>query len=142
MKIFLLLACAVLLSISASAADGAPRKKKTAQAKPAKVAWEKDCAEDKKALCKDVPSKDEPQVLQCFREHVAELSASCDAFFVKNKKSVLEKNKGLKACEPDMAKFCSDVEPGGGRVVECMKSHASELSAECREFVATKGAPK
>jgi hypothetical protein len=37
------------------------------------------------------------------------------------------------ACAEDIAKFCQDVQPGGGRLVRCLKEHADEISAECRE---------
>jgi hypothetical protein len=39
----------------------------------------------------------------------------------------------LKACKPDLARFCSQVPPGGGRIKECMKAHLPELSEPCKE---------
>jgi hypothetical protein len=35
------------------------------------------------------------------------------------------------ACAQDVKQFCADVQPGGGRIKECMRSHASELSSKC-----------
>ena len=40
---------------------------------------------------------------------------------------------GAGACRADAAKLCKDVKPGGGRVLQCLKQHESELSAPCRE---------
>ena len=40
---------------------------------------------------------------------------------------------GLQACKPDIARFCSQVPPGGGRVKACMKEHIHELSEPCKE---------
>jgi Spy/CpxP family protein refolding chaperone len=35
------------------------------------------------------------------------------------------------ACKADREKFCSGMKPGDGKMRDCMKQHASELSAEC-----------
>jgi hypothetical protein len=43
---------------------------------------------------------------------------------------------GQAACQEDSAKFCKDVAPGGGRLIRCLKTHESELSAACRESMA------
>jgi hypothetical protein len=39
----------------------------------------------------------------------------------------------VRACKPDLARFCSQVPPGGGRIKECMKAHLPELSEPCKE---------
>jgi len=40
--------------------------------------------------------------------------------------------KGDGPCEADAKKFCGDVQPGGGRVAKCMKSHEAQLSPACQ----------
>jgi hypothetical protein len=35
------------------------------------------------------------------------------------------------ACQPDVQKFCADVQPGQGAVLECLDSHKSDLSPKC-----------
>jgi hypothetical protein len=37
------------------------------------------------------------------------------------------------ACRDDIKKLCGDVQPGGGRIADCMKDHASDLSPGCKE---------
>ena len=37
------------------------------------------------------------------------------------------------ACADDAKKFCSSVQPGGGRVIACLKEHKDSLSAACRQ---------
>ena len=37
----------------------------------------------------------------------------------------------LQACKPDIARFCSQVPPGQGRIKACMKEHLPELSEPC-----------
>ena len=39
----------------------------------------------------------------------------------------------LQACKPDIARFCSQVPPGEGRIKACMKEHLAELSEPCKE---------
>jgi len=39
----------------------------------------------------------------------------------------------LRACKPDIAQYCSQERPGGGRIKACMKQHMHELSEPCKE---------
>ncbi len=39
----------------------------------------------------------------------------------------------LQTCKPDIARFCSQVQPGQGRIKACMKEHVHELSDPCKE---------
>jgi hypothetical protein len=38
-------------------------------------------------------------------------------------------------CAEDVAKLCKDVEPGGGRIAQCIKNHTNELSPECKKGI-------
>jgi hypothetical protein len=40
-----------------------------------------------------------------------------------------------KVCAEDFKKFCNDVQPGGGRIRECMVSNIDKLTPECRAGV-------
>ena len=41
-------------------------------------------------------------------------------------------------CSKDIAKFCKDVQKGGGRIADCLKQHQNDLSAACKDRVAKK----
>jgi hypothetical protein len=50
--------------------------------------------------------------------------------------SVITANaQGTGPCAEDMEKFCKGVEPGGGRIYNCFKEHAKELSPACQEHI-------
>lgn len=38
-------------------------------------------------------------------------------------------------CKADAEKLCKDVQPGEGRVIECLKTHQKELSPKCVDQV-------
>lgn len=41
-----------------------------------------------------------------------------------------------KACSGDISKLCSGIEAGGGRIKECIKANAQQLSTACKEALA------
>ncbi len=43
--------------------------------------------------------------------------------------------QGAGPCAEDVAKFCKDVQPGGGRMAQCLKAHENELSGACKEHM-------
>ena len=57
------------------------------------------------------------------------LAAAALVFFAAN---VLKAEEAPKPCKADAEKFCKDIKPGGGRLLACLRSHETELSAECR----------
>jgi len=46
----------------------------------------------------------------------------------------------IRACADDVAKFCSDVLPGEGRIKDCMKQNLSKLSPGCVDTMLTEAA--
>lgn len=40
------------------------------------------------------------------------------------------------ACSADVKKLCGGVQPGGGRILQCMRSHQSEISSDCQAGLA------
>lgn len=90
------------------------------------------CAADVKKLCKDV-KPGEGRIMQCMKEHSKELSPECKADMDKKK----EQHNGdvhqkQEACKGDVDKFCKDIKPGGGRIMQCLKQHSADLSPDCK----------
>jgi len=86
------------------------------------------CAQDAKKLCPGV----EPgggRIMKCLHEHEGQLSDACKANIQKGKDELKGK---LQSCKDDAQKFCKGIQPGGGKVMECLKSHQSELSPACQ----------
>ncbi|WHZ14002.1 MAG: hypothetical protein OJF52_000837 [Nitrospira sp.] len=44
-----------------------------------------------------------------------------------------------KACAEDVKKLCPDVKAGKGRIAQCLKQHAQELSQGCADMVQQRG---
>ncbi|QRG06274.1 cysteine rich repeat-containing protein [Xanthobacter dioxanivorans] len=36
------------------------------------------------------------------------------------------------ACEADVKKLCNGVQPGGGRILSCLKEHKAEVTPPCQ----------
>jgi hypothetical protein len=39
------------------------------------------------------------------------------------------------ACETDVQKLCPDVQPGGGRILACLKQHQADVTEGCKQAV-------
>jgi hypothetical protein len=39
------------------------------------------------------------------------------------------------ACQADVQKLCSSVQPGGGRIIACLKEHKEEVSDGCKQAI-------
>lgn len=94
------------------------------------------CAEEIAKYCKDVKPGG-GRIIDCLNEHQKDLSVSCEKKLEESKKRLM---KAQQACTGDMEKFCKDVQPGGGRILKCLREHTQELSPACRqEIEKTKG---
>ena len=86
------------------------------------------CRDDAAKLCKGVQPGG-GNIAKCLKEHSSELSPACKENIEKAKKKVEEFKE---ACKGDAKNLCKDVKPGGGRIVQCLKQHESELSPSCK----------
>ncbi len=86
------------------------------------------CDEDVAKFCKDVQPGG-GGIIKCLKDHESDLSAGC-----KEDISKLQMNQAafIEACRDDVLKFCKDIKPGEGRIIQCLKSHQNELSSQCK----------
>jgi Golgi apparatus protein 1 len=47
-----------------------------------------------------------------------------------------QQQPGRDACRADVERLCKNVQPGGGRVAQCLKDNEASVSAECKEHMA------
>jgi hypothetical protein len=92
---------------------------------------EKPCAGDVAKFCGDV-KPGEGRIAKCLKQHKDELSPACKMHLAQVKEAIKETHK---ACEDDITMFCPGVQPGEGRILNCLKEHKSELSSKCKEHI-------
>lgn len=88
------------------------------------------CKDDIEKFCKDV-KPGQGRILTCMREHENELSP------VRKDHVLATREKAqcfVKACKGDISKYCQDIKPGCGRIINCLRQHESELSVDCNSF--------
>jgi hypothetical protein len=123
------LALASLLLSAAAFAQGAP----PAGTPPPPPKGEGVCRADIAALCPNLPATrgDRHAIAQCLESQQDKLSAGCKAH-LDEMKARAEAAKA--ACQPDVQKFCANVQEGDGRIMQCLHQHASELSDACKAY--------
>lgn len=91
------------------------------------------CAADVARLCPDAHGR--AGVHACLQQNADQVSAECKA----RMEEVHQRFEAARqACQPDVAKFCADVKPGGHRVAACLRDHAPELSEACQAAIPAK----
>ena len=46
--------------------------------------------------------------------------------------AIAQAQSARQACKADYQTFCSGIQPGGGRVLECLKQNFAKLSPDCQ----------
>ncbi|MBN2079773.1 MAG: hypothetical protein JW838_12455 [Spirochaetes bacterium] len=93
------------------------------------------CAGDVKAHCASV-ARGQGRVFTCLRSKKDGISETCDDYLSGKLRKVMSSFISFRSnCGDDYSKFCKDVPRGEGRVIRCLWSHGSEISADCRRQI-------
>jgi Golgi apparatus protein 1 len=98
------------------------------------------CEADIQKHCSDV-TPGEGRVAACLESKDDQLSDACRAARL-NLASVISERMDKatvafrKSCGSDVKKFCADVPPGRGRILNCLNDHQDNLSDACLGFQA------
>ena len=85
------------------------------------------CADDIEKFCKEIKPGG-GRLLACLKTHETELAISCRGKISELQAIIKECEQ---ACSGDIAQFCKEVQPGGGRIIKCLRGHDKELSSSC-----------
>ena len=96
----------------------------------------KACKTEIDSYCKNV-TLGEGRLLACFYAHEDKLSGEC-SFTLYKAASALEQLAAAftyvaQSCELDIKTFCSNVQPGEGRIVGCLNKHSKDISTQCNK---------
>jgi hypothetical protein len=76
---------------------------------------------------------------KCFQEKEGNLSGGCQGQLHAMAVRITEGVQSFKsACEVDIKRFCADIQPGGGRILQCLEDRYQEVSDACYKTLRTK----
>ena len=102
----------------------------------------KGCDKELKTFCKDV-TPGEGRGLACLYAFSDKLSAQCE-YALYDAAAQLERAINALAyaaneCRGDLEKFCSDIKPGQGRLLQCIEKNDAKVSNRCKQALKDTG---
>ncbi len=98
----------------------------------AQQAPEDPCLGDAQRLCPDV-KLGSGRVVACLRQNEEKLSNAClEKLEADQARAMALVQQFSRDCRPDIGQFCASVEPGEGRVLDCLDGHLPELTTGCQ----------
>ena len=102
----------------------------------------KGCEKEIKTYCKEV-KPGEGRVLACLFAYEDKLTGRCEyALYdaaVQLERAVNGLTYAANECRADLQTYCSDIEPGKGRVIECLDKNSSKISTRCKDAMEDTG---
>ena len=105
----------------------------------------KGCDKELKTYCKDV-TPGEGRGLACLYAFSDKLSPQCE-YALYDAAAQLERAINALAyaaneCREDLTKFCADIKPGQGRLLQCIEKNDAKVSARCKTALKDTGLKK
>ena len=105
----------------------------------------KGCDKELKTYCKDV-TPGEGRGLACLYAFSDKLSAQCE-YALYDAAAQLERAINALAyaaneCRDDLTKYCADIKPGQGRLVQCIEKNDAKVSSRCKQALKDTGLKK
>lgn len=96
--------------------------------KQADVSGTPDCEDDKARFCENSTLFSSTE---CLQDHFGQVSAGCH-------KTLQSMRDNLGICKDDIARYCTGVGYGGGRMANCLRQNKSHLSEACARVIGAK----
>ncbi|MGV7225041.1 MAG: cysteine rich repeat-containing protein [Nitrospinales bacterium] len=79
------------------------------------------------------------RILACLYAHEDKLSAKCEyALYdaaAQLERAVAALSYVANECNEDLEKYCESIEPGKGRLLECLDKHDKQVSKRCKQAI-------
>jgi hypothetical protein len=92
----------------------------------------KACGADYQKFCAGVQAG-EGRIGRCLMQHHQELSSACQTYLTQATQTLIQ--QFVAACQQDVVQHCNKVQPGQGRVLNCLREHRDALSSACQQLI-------
>jgi hypothetical protein len=103
------------------------------------------CNIELETYCKDVMPGD-GRVIACIYAHEDKLSGRCENALYDSAQQLEDAVAALTylatECDADIEKHCANIEPGEGRIMDCMEPHLKTVSKRCQKAMQEVGLEK
>ncbi|MGZ8252758.1 MAG: cysteine rich repeat-containing protein [Methylophilaceae bacterium] len=146
LKLYSLIAflCLSLSACATSEVKNNPSSAATVNEDPVQT-FMQGCKTELDTYCKDV-TPGEGRILACIYAHGDKLSSRCE-YAMYESATQLERimealSYAINECDTDLQKYCSNVEPGEGRLLACLDKNTKTVSAACQQALKDVGLKK
>ena len=100
------------------------------------------CKKEIDTYCKSV-NPGEGRILACLYAYEDKLSGRCE-YALYDAASMLQRlvaalSYVANECKDDLKTFCSDIKPGGGRLLQCIDKNKEKVSGRCKQAIKDTG---